>query len=266
MTKLSSLGVAIAVATISLLTGCQLYFGSSGSSGGGGGGGGNGSGVASGSDGSGAPPGDQCTMDTQCSAGCFCSGGVCTEGGFCGTDTDCGPGFHCDTARSSCIPNPQCTGDAQCATGSMCDTKSGACQATCTCTSDADAIKAGFGWCDETRSTCMTGADPAGMCLAAVSCTTPPPACPDNQVALVKDGCFTGQCRTIAACEGTPACPQLQHQDDCDTRTADCASVFTGHNCHGTTCGVSDTDCTCDSYTFAACDAKGTGVTIIPGN
>ena len=37
MTKLSSLGVAIAVATMSLLAGCQLYFGSSGSSGNGGG-------------------------------------------------------------------------------------------------------------------------------------------------------------------------------------------------------------------------------------
>jgi hypothetical protein len=205
-------------------------------------------------------------MDNQCSAGCFCSNGVCTEGGFCGTDKDCGTGFHCDTSRSSCIPNAQCTADAQCKQGSMCDIKSGACMATCLCTSDADAIKAGFGWCDETRGTCMTGTDPAGMCLSPVTCTAQPPACPDNQVALVKDGCFTGQCRAITACEGTPACPQLQHQDDCDARTTDCASIFTGHNCHGTTCGVSDADCTCDSYTFTSCDVKGTPVTIIPGN
>ena len=159
---LSSLGVAIAVATVSLLAGCQLYFGSSGSSGGGGGrGGANGGG---GSDGN--PPGAQCTMDNQCSAGCFCANGVCTEGGFCATDKDCGGGFHCDTSRSSCIPNPQCTGDAQCKQGSMCDIKSGACVATCLCTNDADAIKAGFGWCDETRNTCMTGTD-AGPTFAA---------------------------------------------------------------------------------------------------
>lgn len=263
---LSSVGVAIAVATVSLLAGCQLYFGSSGSSGGGGGSGAIGSGSGSGSSSDGNPPGFQCTMDSMCAAGCFCANGVCTEGGFCATDKDCGSGFHCDTARSSCIPNPQCTADAQCAQGSMCDIKSGGCVATCLCTSDAEAIKAGFGWCDETRGTCMTGTDPAGMCLAPVSCTAQAPACPDNQVALVKDGCFTGQCRAITACEGTPACAQLQHQDDCDARTDDCASIFTGHNCHGTTCGVSDADCTCDSYTFASCDVKGAPVTIIPGN
>ncbi len=260
---LSSLGLAIAVATVSLLAGCQLYFGSSGSSGGGGGGGPNG-GSATGSDGN--PPGAQCSMDTQCSAGCFCANGVCTEGGFCATDKDCGAGFHCDASRSSCIPNPKCTADAQCQQGSMCDMKSGGCVATCLCTSDADAIKAGFGWCDETRNTCMTGTDPAGMCLGTVSCTTAPPACPENQVALIKDGCFTGSCRAITACEGAPVCASLQHQDDCTARNADCAPIFIGHNCHGSTCGTTNTDCVCDSYTFASCDVKGTPVTLIPGN
>lgn len=261
---LSSLGVAIAVATVSLLAGCQLYFGSSGSSGGGGAGGGPNGGGGGGSDGN--PPGFKCTMDTDCAAGCFCANGVCSEGGFCATDKDCGGGFHCDTGRSSCIPNPQCTADAQCKPGAMCDIKSGACTATCACASDAEAIKAGFGWCDETRNTCMTGTDPAGMCLAPITCTGPAPTCPDNQVPLVKDGCFTGKCRAITACEGAPVCAALQHQDDCDARNADCASTFTGHNCHGTTCGVSDADCVCESYSFAACDVKGTPVTIIPGN
>jgi hypothetical protein len=260
---LSSLGVAIAVATISLLAGCQLYFGSSGSSGGGGGGSVNGGGGGS-SDGN--PPGAQCSMDTQCSAGCFCASGVCTEGGFCATDKDCGGGFHCDTGRSSCIPNAQCTADAQCQQGAMCDIKSGACQGTCLCTSDADAIKAGFAWCDETRNTCMSGSDPAGMCLATVSCTGPAPVCPDNQVALVKDGCFTGQCRAIAACEGAPVCAALQHQDDCTTRSTDCTSIFIGRNCKGSTCGTTNTDCVCDRYDWAACDVVGTPVTMIPGN
>ena len=259
---LSSLGVAIAVATVSLLAGCQLYFGSSGSSGGSGGGANGGGGGT----GDGNPPGFKCTMDNQCAAGCFCANGVCTEGGFCATDKDCGGGFHCDTSRSSCIPNPQCTADSQCKQGAMCDIKSGACVATCSCTSDADAIKAGFGWCDEARSTCMTGTDPAGMCLGTISCTGPAPACPDNQVPLIKDGCFTGKCRAITACEGAPVCGSLQHQDDCDARAADCKSTFTGHNCHGTTCGVSDTDCVCESYTFADCEKKGTPLTIIPGD
>lgn len=267
MTKLlSSVGVALAVATVSLLAGCQLYFGSSGS----GSGSGDGTGVSSGSgNGSsvpgGNPPGFQCSSDAQCAAGCFCSNGICTEGGFCSTDKDCGPNFHCDVGRSSCIPNPQCTANDQCKPGSACDTASGACVVTCACTSDADAIQQGFGWCDETRNTCMNGTDPAGMCLGDITCTTPMPACPDGQVALIKDGCFTGACRAIAACEGAPACTSLQHQTDCDARSTDCTSLFVGHNCHGTTCGTSDADCTCESYTFQSCDVKGTPVTIIPG-
>ena len=121
----------------------------------------------------------------------------------------------------------------------MCDTTNGGgCVTTCKCTSDADAIKQGAGWCDETRGTCMPGTDPAGACTGAVICTTAPPACPENQVPLVKDSCFTGACRAIAACEAAPVCKALQHQDDCASRSADCSAVFTGHNCHGTTCGV----------------------------
>ena len=253
MTKLSSLGVAIAVATMSLLAGCQLYFGSSGSSGNGGGS--NGSG--------GNPPGFQCNGDAQCAAGCFCQKGICTEGGFCGTDKDCGAGFHCDTARSSCIPNPSCTLDTQCKQGSMCDTTKGSCVATCSCTNDADAVKQGFAWCDEARATCMTGADPAGMCLGVISCTTAAPACPEGQVALRKDGCFTGQCRAIAACEGAPSCDALQHENDCLGRATDCSAVYNGRGCHkpdGSACHAGDTNCVCDSYTFAKCDVR-TGTT-----
>jgi hypothetical protein len=108
----------------------------------------------------------------------------------------------------------------------------------------------------------MAGTDPAGTCLGAVSCTTPPPPCAVGQVALVKDGCFTGSCRAIAACEGAPVCKQLQHQEDCTTRAADCVILTTGHNCtrqDGTACQPGDTEpvCHCQSYTYAGCDAKG---------
>jgi hypothetical protein len=274
MTKLlSTIGVALAFATVSLLAGCQLYFGSSSSGGGGddvavgsgsGGSGSAGSGTGSGS--AGNPPGFQCNADAQCAAGCFCASGICTEGGFCGTDKDCGTGFHCDTNRASCIPNPQCSANEQCKPGSACDTASGGCVATCACTTDADAVKQGFGWCDEARSTCMKGTDPAGTCLGAVTCTATAPVCPENQVPLRKDGCFTGKCRAIAACEAAPECTALQHQDDCDARTTDCTSLFLGHNCTGTTCGKSDVDCHCESYSFQSCGAKGTPVTIIPDN
>jgi hypothetical protein len=239
---LSSVGLAIAVAMI-CLAGCNLYFGSNSN-------GNNGPG------GEGNPPGFACGMDVNCAAGCFCANGICTEGGFCGGDKDCGTGFHCDTSRSSCIPNPACGGNEACAQGSMCD--NGGCVATCKCANDADAVKQGFGWCDEARSTCMAGTDPAGTCLEALTCTTAPPQCPTGQVALVKNGCFTGSCREIAACEGTPVCKQLQHQEDCVTRAADCAVVTTGHNCRrqdNTPCQSGDTEpvCHCESYTFSGC-------------
>lgn len=241
MIKLSSVGLAIAVATASMLAGCQLYFGDHSS--------GNGSGVVTGTSGSASgsggsasgsgsgAPGVECTSDAQCAAGCFCSDGTCTEGGFCKTDKDCGSGFTCNTARSSCEPTPACTKDADCAADQVCDTKSGTCNA-----------------------------DPAGTCDGTVSCATAAPACPDNQVPLIKDGCFTGACRAISACAVAPVCTALQHQDDCTARAADCAPVFTGHDCHGTTCGVSDVDCTCSSYTFASCTAAGATNHIIVGN
>ena len=258
---LSSVGLAMALATASLLAGCQLYFGPSNSSGSPGP---NGSGTGSG--GPGNPPGLQCNGDAQCAAGCFCADGTCTEGGFCKTDKDCGAGFHCDVNRASCVPDPSCTTNDQCKVGSTCDPATGGCAVTCQCTSDADAIKQGFGWCDEARSTCMTGTDPAGACTGAISCTTAPPSCPDGQVPLRKDGCFTGQCRAITVCEAPPACNALQHEDDCLGRTGSCSAVYTGHGCHkpdGTACRAGDTNCTCTSFTFTSCEVQGAAPTRI---
>lgn len=257
MTKLlSSVGVAL----VCLLAGCSLYFGPSNSSGGSG----NGATGGGSGNGGGNPPGFECNGDAQCAPGCFCSNGICAEGGFCVNDKDCGNGFHCDVSRSSCIPNPVCTSDLACSPGSACDPATGACVETCACANDAEAIEKGFGWCDESRKTCMKGIDPKGACLGDITCTAQAPACPAGQVALRKDGCFTGGCRAIAECEAAPVCPSLQHQVDCQARSADCSTIFLGHNCHGTTCGVSDDDCVCESYTFQSCAAKGT-MTIVPG-
>src|SRR6476659_5091281 len=116
-----SLALMVAVATTSMLAGCELYFGShdhnSGSTW-----------NYCGSDGyyqcrgdsctwvsatcpdpgaTNPPPnGYECTSSTDCAAGCYCQGGKCEEGGFCATDSDCGAGYHCNTDRSSCEPNP----------------------------------------------------------------------------------------------------------------------------------------------------------------
>src|SRR5262245_54488495 len=125
MNKLvKSLGLLVAAAALSALTGCELYFGpdhggswqycgadgqypcqgndcrwvsptctSQGGSGGGGSGAGSGSGT-----------GSMCSSNSQCAPGCYCENGTCTEGGFCVANSDCGPGYVCDTNRSSCEP------------------------------------------------------------------------------------------------------------------------------------------------------------------
>jgi len=255
---LSSVGLAIGIATASLIAGCQLYFGDHDSS--------NDTpspGVGSGSNGSGAPPGYACGNDAQCAAGCYCADGTCTEGGFCSSNKDCGNGFHCDTARASCIPDTGCTKAEQCAPGSTCDANTGACVATCKCLTDADAVAQGAGYCDESRGTCMPGIDPAGACAGAITCSTAAPKCPEGQVALRKDGCYTGACEAISACSATPACSSLAYQNDCSARKADCSMQFTGHNCTGTSCGIDTSDCVCQVYTFSACVAKGQGANLL---
>jgi hypothetical protein len=239
MTKLHSVGLALLFAMASVLAGCQLYFGSSDSSSGPGGD---------------RPPGSACSGDTQCAAGCFCADGTCAEGGFCGADKDCGAGFHCDAARSSCIPNPTCSDAKPCSTGSICE--SGGCIATCSCANDADAVKAGFGWCDLARNTCMRGTNPVGACTGAVTCTTFPPICPEGQVPGRGNGCYTGTCRAIAACEAAPECRALIHEADCSARTTDCRQITVGQDCHhpdGSDCNAGDTDCVCRVNTFHEC-------------
>ncbi|HET9625876.1 MAG TPA: hypothetical protein VFP84_31160 [Kofleriaceae bacterium] len=261
---LTTVGLAIGLATASMLAGCNLYFGNdhgdrSGTNGGGtGGGGSSGSGVPGG-------PGFECKDNTQCSAGCFCAeDGTCTEAGFCGKDSDCGDGFHCDVARSSCEPDAPpaagCKVNTDCQAGSVCDSASGSCTATCKCTSDADAVKQGAAFCDEARGTCGFGSDPNGVCNGAVTCTAAKPTCGEGQVATVANGCYTGQCEAINACAATPQCTQLQHEDDCTARAADCTAVSEGHGCtraDGSACHTGDTDCKCTSFTYQACEAKG---------
>jgi len=287
MTKLlKSLGLTLAMASAVTLAGCELYFGNSGDDSsdnwsycgsdgfyrctgndcnwvgatcppdGSGSGGSNGSGY-------------ECTSSTDCAAGCYCASGTCEEGGFCGSDGDCGAGYHCNTDRSSCEPNPTqptCGADADCPTGQVCDTTQGTCTATCTCTTDAGAVQQGFGWCDETRNTCMTGEDPAGSCGGTSTCTTAKPSCPDNQVPLILDGCYTGACQAIATCDATPACTELGHEDDCLGRKTDCSAVYTGLNCKkpdGSACHAGDTGCTCASFVFNSCAAKGTAAQVV---
>nr|HEX4312702.1 hypothetical protein [Kofleriaceae bacterium] len=271
--NIKSLGVAVVLASaLGGLAGCELYFGDHSSSGD--------SWAYCGSDGyyqcdgndvctktsstcPSDPTGYTCGSNTDCAAGCYCSGGTCTEGGFCGSDGDCGTGFTCDPTRSSCEPVPGCGSDADCGSGSVCT--NGTCTTSCTCTTDQQAIDQGFGWCDTSRDTCETGTDPAGDCNDAVTCNEKPPVCMEHQVPLVLNGCYTGDCRDITACEGAPACGERQFSDDC-AADSQCEVVSVGHDCtkpDGTSCTAGDTDCTCASFTFSACDDK-TSTNVIP--
>ncbi|MEO8700904.1 MAG: hypothetical protein ABI867_12725 [Kofleriaceae bacterium] len=236
MTKLvSTLSLGLLVA----LGGCSLYFGES----------------EDGRGGDSRPPGLSCESNADCAAGCFCEDGTCEEAGFCTTSEDCPDGFHCDD-RSSCVPDT-CDADNACPTGQVCD--NGQCTSTCECSSDAEAQAGGYGYCDEATSTCYPGTDPAGSCGGAVTCATDAPNCAVGEVPLIVDGCYTGACKAIAQCDVTPACDALDNTTDCTARASDCAIVSTGHNCtkaDGSACVPGDVGCTCESFTFAACETR----------
>lgn len=245
---LSSLGLMFIVGFA--LTGCELYFGKSDD--------GRGRG-----DGDGNPPGWACDSNAECAAGCYCekadgaASGECAEAGFCDNDGDCPDGYVCDD-RSSCVPGnpPQtCTWDVECAAGSYCN--NGVCEASCVCENDAQAQAAGWQHCDEERKTCKPG-NPFGTCAGPATCGTEP-TCAQGSVALTDaNGCYTGQCSSIVACDLSPACARFQHEADC-LNTADetsCSAVYNGINCKkadGTACQAGDTGCICESFVFADC-------------
>lgn len=276
-----SIYLLVAVATTAL-AGCQLYFGEGDDHGEGGSGYGycgqdgyyecdgedcywQGSECPQGMEPGQPPGGFDCKVDTDCAAGCYCSNGVCEEAGFCASDADCGNGFTCDEQRSSCEPTNQptsCLDDNGCPSGQYCD--NGTCTASCTCASDADAVNGGYGYCDENRGTCMVGADPNGECSGAITCNFGRPSCPEGQVALIADGCYTGQCAAIASCGTAPSCNAYGYESDCRADTS-CGVSYTGLNCKkpdNSPCTAGSTDCTCASYVFAACSDNGSPRTV----
>jgi hypothetical protein len=263
--------IILALATMFTLTGCELYFGGDG-------------GGSSGdrwtycaNDGYYVCDGDNCewagprcpddpnytcTTNADCAAGCYCAGGVCEEAGFCGNGTTCPDGFHCEEARSSCVPDT-CTTSADCATGQYCD-DTGSCTDSCICATDAGAQEQGWGYCDEARGTCEP-TPASGSCGGDVTCNQIMTVCPESQVPLITDGCWTGTCGDIAACDVTPSCQQLEHEADCLSRTSDCTSVYNGINCTnaaGTQCTAGSTGCTCTSFEFNTCRPRTTAAMV----
>ena len=125
----------------------------------------------------------------------------------------------------------------------------------------------GAGWCDEARSDLHAGHRP-GRRLHSARSPAPPagPKCGEGEVPLVKDGCYTGACRAITACEAAPVCKALQYENDCIARNTDCSTVYNGHGCtkpDGSACRVGDANCTCTSFTYAGCQDKGANLTVV---
>ena len=266
------IALLVALSTTVMLAGCELYFGSShdrwdycGSDGYHQCDGDNCEWVSpscpEGTGSGGQPNGYNCTSSADCAAGCYCQNGVCEEAGFCTQDSDCGQGYVCNKDRSSCEPAPQptpCAVDSECAQGEYCSPDTLTCTATCTCTNDQQAIDGGYGWCDESRNTCLPGQDPAGSCGGEATCTTAQPTCPVGQVPTLIDGCWTGSCRDYAACDVNPVCGHINDEPNCLGRS-DCSGVYTGLNCtkpDGSACQSGDTNCTCTSFVFASCHTR----------
>ena len=99
---------------------------------------------------------------------------------------------------------------------------------------------------------------PPGSCAGDVTCSTAEPSCPAGEVALVRDGCYTGECLAVGACDVPPPCAALQHESDCTARM-DCAPTYRGVDCtdpSGGACTSGDSQCTCQSFEFSACVAR----------
>ena len=268
------IALLVALSTTVMLAGCELYFGKShdrwdycGSDGYHQCDGDNCEWVSptcpagTGSGTSGGSGGWQCQSNQDCAAGCYCQSGSCEEAGFCTQDSDCGQGYVCNKERSSCEPAPQpthCAWDSECPQGQYCSPDTLTCTATCSCNNDQEAVNGGFGWCDETRHTCLPGQDPAGTCGGQATCTDAMPVCAVGQVPTLINGCWTGDCRDYATCDITPVCGHVNDEPNCTGR-ADCSPIYNGLNCtkpDGTACQSGDTNCTCTSFVFASCKSR----------
>jgi hypothetical protein len=210
--------------------------------------------------------GGGCQRDADCGSGYFCDelAGVCRWGGSCGSAGQCEPGHECNPTRRTCEPIG-CTDDEQCPQGAYCEQNRGECVATGTC--DGGSCPDGH-QCDSARNTCVPctgsscgGSKDPGSCNGAVTCGDAPPVCPSGTVPGIADGCYTGFCIPLAACDvpPPPSCEELTSETDCQARAGECQTLYTGINCScgpGCSCEAQDAGCTCESFEYVACRSR----------
>lgn len=166
-------------------------------------------------------------------------------------------------------PEFACQGDGDCLQGFQC--VEGACAIPVSCGQMSDCPQDGIpdGWSDclWTGCACYAGPrpqpppppPPSPSCGGAITCAAKPPACGAGEVPAILDGCYTGTCLAIAACDVAPACDALSHEADCLARH-DCTAEYEGLGCvdpSGQQCTPGDASCTCASFEFASCVAGG---------
>lgn len=132
----------------------------------------------------------------------------------CYSDDDCGEGFDC-TADTECLSPPGCDDGMVCPT--VC------------------------------YGTCVPNEPPPlpGNCYTLNVCEVEPPACPEGTLPGIANGCWTGYCIPLNACE-SPACGALD-EATCQSASA-CEPVYEGSDC---TCNASG--CECNTLTYAYC-------------
>jgi len=168
-------------------------------------------------------PGSHCEM--QCTGnqppGMDECGPVCVpDGGGSCAEILCGPGEHCEDV---CYPPPP---------GCELDPNPDACMPVC-------------------GPECRPNLDP-GDCDGEVLCDSIPPACPIGTVPGVRDGCWTGYCIPLWACDQPPppACESITDEMSCIAEPA-CHPVYTG------TCWLDPNgQWVCVDTTFVRCETS----------
>ena len=200
-----------------------------------------------------------CTSDYDCPIGMYCdspgtSYGTCTPSSTCDDDTDCSGAYECDIDRTTCVPDLECTSNADCPYGLYCDDYAGICTLGGDCDLDIG-LGCGLGSrCDPEHDVCFPcNSAECGACTGEVTCTAPPPECPEGSTPAIEAGCYTGACRDRVDC-ALEACSGLD-EAACFANSS-CEAQYAGINCtdpEGDPCTEGTAMCTCESFEFDAC-------------
>ena len=95
----------------------------------------------------------------------------------------------------------------------------------------------------------LIGPGNPGNCYGEILCDAPSPPCPSGTTPGIENGCFTGQCIPLNACETTMNCPDIQAEATCIARF-DCTPLYKGADC---TCDSQGSNCVCNELKFEGC-------------